>query len=60
MDKITVAERCYGALNPLPCETLKRGKIQMVIVIMGHEDRIDGGQVFKTDAGVPVTLRTGP
>jgi hypothetical protein len=60
VDKITIAEWCYGALNTLLCETLQRGKIQMVIVIVGYENRIDWGQVFKTDAGLSVTLRTGP
>jgi hypothetical protein len=60
VDEITVTEHGYGALNPLFCETLQRGKIQMVIVIVGHENCINERQVFKTDAGDPVTLRAGP
>ena len=60
VDKATVAEGCYGPLNPSPCEALQGGKVQMIIVIVGNKDCIDGGQVFKTDAGVPVTLRAGP
>ncbi len=32
----------------------------MIVVVVGNQDDIDGGEVLKTDAGLPVPPGAGP
>jgi len=58
--EIEVAQRHYDAARCLFRETFQRGKIKMIVMIVGDEHKVDRRQVFKPDTGLGATPGTCP
>ena len=59
-DEIEIAKRYNGARDALFREAIQRRKIQVVIMVVGHQHDVNRRQVFKANAGGVAPPGTGP